>query len=328
MENDNNTVYSNQQSQFYTPQPSVDAQQLNNQQVYDAYNQVQQGQQSFDQSYGAQGYAGQNYQQNYDAQYQQGYAQQGYGQVYQQGYAQSYNQQGYVQQQPGKRVSDSIKNVKSQFTGNVKKMGLSVFCLLGIMGAMLLIMVPFMNFASIHVNQTLAEDGIAVKVKAADGLTLFELSKLSNTVDRSVGVIASQTMGYSYRYNVSTDSLADMLDAAESSALWELQDELGTTVKKGSANEVFGTAHLLLKGKIALAVTPWLILVSGLALLVFSVVNMKIPKLVCAGVSLVSLIWLMICSSHFFSIMGIGAVALMLGIVLSVVSAFLDKNVS
>ena len=60
-------------------------------------------------------------------------------------------------------------------------------------------------------------------------------------------------------------------------------------------------------------------------MLVFSVVNMKVPKLACAGVALVSLVWLMICSSHFFAIMGIGAVALIVGIILSVISAILDK---
>lgn len=327
---DNNketTSFSNDQPNYYNP-----AQPTNDQPAYEAYNQVQQNQaygQDASQAYG------QQYQQMYA---QQPYQQQAYGQQYQQAYGQQpYQQQAYGQpyqqpygQQPrnGKNVADSIKNVKNQFTGNVKKMGINVFCLLGIIGAMLLIMVPFMNFASIHVNETVSEDGVSLKVKAADGLTLYEMSKLSNTVDRGVGLVASSLMGYSYRYNynVTTSSLADMLDAAESSALWELQDELGTTIKKSSANEVFGTMHLLLKGKVALMITPWLILLSGIALLVFSVVNMKVPKLVCAGVSLASLIWLMICSSHFFSIIGIGAIALMVGIVLAVVSAFMDKT--
>lgn len=317
--NDGRTTLSDQQPNYYNP-----AQQTN-QQVYDAYNQVQNnpayGQnagQQYQQAYGQQPYG-----QVYGQQYQQTYDQQtGYAQPYQQ----AYGQQPYGQPQASNNVASSIKNVKNQFTGNVKKMGINIFCLLGIIAAMLLVMVPFMNFASIHVNEKMSEDGVSLHVKAADGMTLFELSKMSNTVDRSVGLIGASMLGYSYRYNITTDSLADMLDAAESSALWELQDELGTTVKKSSANEVFGTAHLLLKGRIALMITPWLILLSGLALLVFTVVNMKVPKLVCAGVSLASLIWLMICSSHFFSIMGIGAGALIVGIILAVVSAFLDKT--
>lgn len=334
MENDDKTVYmNNQQPQFYTPdQPMNNAQQVNNQQVYDAYNQVQQGQMqqsggyaagqqpSFNQAYGQQGYIGQPYQQAYGAQYQQGYAQpypqQGYGQPY-----------AYGQPQPRKSFADSVKNVKTQFTGNAKRMGISLHCLLGIIGAMLLIMMPFMNFASVHVNQTIADDDMVMKVKAADGLTLFEMAKLSNTIDHSVSVLASQLFGYSYGYVMSTDSIAAALETAENSDVMDdIEDDIGTPIRKSTENEAFGIAHLLLKGKVALAVTPWLILVSGIALFVFSVANMKIPKLVCAGISLGSLIWLMACSRHFFSIMGIGAVALMLGIVLVIVSVFMERK--
>lgn len=333
MENDDKTVYmNNQQPQFYMPDQPMNAQPANNQQVYDAYNQVQQGQMqqpggydagqraSFNQAYGQQGYAEQSYQQAYGAQYQQGYAQpypqQGYGQPY-----------AYSQPQPRKSFADSVKNVKTQFTGNAKRMGISLHCLLGIIGAMLLIMMPFMNFASIHMNQTIADDDMVMKVKAADGLTLFEMAKLSNTIDHSVSVLASQLYGYSYGYVMSTDSIATALKAAEnSSAMDDLEDEIGAPIRKSTEKEVFGTAHLLLKGKVALAVTPWLLLVSGIALFVFSVANMKIPKLVCAGVSLGSLIWLMACSRHFFSIMGIGAVALMLGIVLAIVSVCMERK--
>ena len=331
MENDDKTVYmNNQQPQFYMPDQPMNAQPANNQQVYDAYNQVQQGQMQQPGGYdaGQQGYAEQSYQQAYGAQYQQAY-----GAQYQQGYAQPYPQQGYGQPyaygqpQPRKSFADSVKNVKTQFTGNAKRMGISLHCLLGIIGAMLLIMMPFMNFASVHVNQTIADDDMVMKVKAADGLTLFEMAKLSNTIDHSVSVLASQLYGYSYGYVMSTDSIATALKAAEnSSAMDDLEDEIGAPIRKSTEKEVFGTAHLLLKGKVALAVTPWLLLVSGIALFVFSVANMKIPKLVCAGVSLGSLIWLMACSRHFFSIMGIGAVALMLGIVLAIVSVCMERK--
>ena len=238
--------------------------------------------------------------------------------------------QMYAQPKPANKVNvaDSIKGVTNEFTGKVKGMGISIFCLLGIIGAMLLIMVPFMNFTAIHVNQNFSEDGISMKIKAADGLTLFELSKLSNTTDRGVDVYNTSMSAYgSYlgMKTVSKSTLADMLDAMEDSLLWELQDELEQSVKKSSANEVFGMIHLVLKGQVALAVTPWLIMLSGIGLLIFAVVNRKVPKLICAGVSLASLIWLIICSSHFFSIIGIGAIALIVGIILAILSAFLDK---
>lgn len=307
-----------------------------NQQTYQAYNQVQQG-------YGQQGYGQpqQAYGQSQDyGQTQPAYGQmQNYGQTYPAGYGQNqmYGQsqmyaqnQMYAQPKPANKVNvaDSIKGVTNEFTGKVKGMGISIFCLLGIIGAMLLIMVPFMNFAAIHVNQNFSEDGISMKIKAADGLTLFELSKLSNTTDRGVDVYNTSMSAYgSYlgMKTVSKSTLADMLDAMEDSLLWELQDELEQSVKKSSANEVFGMIHLVLKGQVALAVTPWLIMLSGIGLLIFAVVNRKVPKLICAGVSLASLIWLIICSSHFFSIIGIGAIALIVGIILAILSAFLDK---
>ena len=130
MENDDKTVYANQQPQFYMPDQPMNAQSENNQQVYDAYNQVQQGQMQQPGGYdaGQQGYAEQSYQQAYGAQYQQGYAQpyqqQGYNQPYsQQGYGQPY---AYGQPQPRKSFADSVKNVKTQFTGNAKRMGVSL----------------------------------------------------------------------------------------------------------------------------------------------------------------------------------------------------------
>ena len=339
----------------------------NNQQVYDAYNQVQNQtynyvQQDYGQTQPAyagqqqQAYVGQTQpayngqpqqtytgqtQPAYNGQPQQAYAgqpqpayggQQMYGGQPQQAYGgqQMYGgQQAYAQPKANKvNVADSIKGMTNEFTGKVKTMGLSLFCLLGIIGAMLLIMVPFMNFTSIHVNENVKEDEVSLKVKASDGFTLFELSKLSNTTDRGVELYQKMMGSYSsygLGKGVSKDTLADMLDAAEDSLLWELQDELDQSVKKSSAYEVFGTVHLLLKGQGALAVTPWLIMLSGIGLLIFAVINRKIPKLICAGVSLACLIWLMVCSSHFFSIIGIGAVALMVGIIFAVVSAILDK---
>lgn len=302
-----------------------------NQQAYQAYNQIQQGyqQQGYTQdTYNQQMYGQQSYAQN------QTYGQQPYGQqqVYNQ---QAYGQQPYAQNQMYGQpkaankvdVAGSIKGMKNEFTGKVKGMGISLFCLLGIIGAMLLIMVPFMNFTAIHVSQNFTEDRMSLKVKVADGFTLFELSKLSGTTDRGFDLYkkASAMDSYGLGNMVSKDSVADMIDAAEDSLLWEAQEEIDQTIKKSSAYELFGTVHLILKGQLALAITPWLIILSGIGLLIFSVINRKIPKLICAGVSLACLVWLMVCSTHFFSIIGIGAIALIVGIILSVLSAFLDK---
>lgn len=233
-------------------------------------------------------------------------------------------QQQYAQQQNSqaqlfmKNTIDSVKNVKNEFVGNVRKMGLSLFCLLGIIGAMLLVVAPFMNFASIHLNEKVKQDGyfstFSVKVKASDGFNLFELSKLSKSVDNIIEKIGFVDKDYIVA------EIEDMDDDIEES----IQDETGINVRDKSVDEVIGTMLLVTKGQAALAVTPWIILISGLGLLIFTVINKKIPKIVCSAIPMVCLLWLIICSGNFFSIMGIGAWAIIIGIGLGIVSAIKD----
>lgn len=277
--------------------------------------------------------AGMNQGMQYQPQYQQGYAQQP---QYQQGYAQQQYQQGYVQQpqygqqpygysqpQAASKLVKSAKNVKNDFTNKVKKMGLSTWCLLGIIAAMLLIVAPFMNFASMHVNEKVSESGIHIKVKASDGLNLFELSKLSGTVDNALDEYNSVAKKYGMD-KMDKDDIVDELDDGIDDLVDEMDDEYDVDVEN-SAKEIGGLAHLVLKGRVALIVTPWLIIISGLGLLVFTVINNKKLKLIFSCVPLACVIWLMICSSHFFAMMGIGVWAMVIGIALGIVSAIKDQ---
>lgn len=230
---------------------------------------------------------------------------------------QYYGQQYYGQQKPQVNVGESIKRVQNEFKGNVSRMGLSMWCLLGIIGAMLLIVAPFMNFASIHINEKVREEGYYIdmtfNIKASDGLNLFELSKLCGTLSSAFDKVGIDK--------------EDVLDAVEydmDDAIDDIEDEIDTRISEGTTNEVMGITKLLIKGRTATLITPWVILVSGLGLLVFTVINDKKFKLVFSIIPLVCLIWLMICSSHFFAIMGIGAWALLAGIVLGIVSAVKD----
>ena len=272
------------------------------------------------------------YQQQYtqQPQYQQQYTQQPqYQQQYNQGYGAQYGQQmqqpyGYAQQpQVASKLVNGAKNVKNDFTNKVKNMGLSTWCLLGIIGAMLLIVAPFMNFASAHVNEKVSEDGIHLKVKASDGLNLFELSKLSGTVDNAVDEYNSLARDYGMD-KMDKDDLVDELDDEIDDMVDEMDDDYDVDVEN-SAKEIGGMAHLVLKGRAALLITPWLMIISGLGLLVFTVINDKKFKIIFACVPLVCLLWLMICSSHFFAMMGIGVWAMVVGIALGIVSAVKDQ---
>ena len=198
-------------------------------------------------------------------------------------------------------------------------MGLSMFCLLGIIAAMLLIVAPFMNFASIHVNEKIEQESylgdINLKIKVSDGLNLFEISKASGTVDR----VFDKMGGYVDKDDV-VDELDDMVDDLDE----ELEDELDTDIRNSTVKETVGLLHLLLKGHVASLAAPWILIISGLGLLIFTVINNKTFKLVFSILPLVSLVWLMLCSSNFFSIIGIGAWAIIAGVVLGVVSALKD----
>ncbi|MGN0367550.1 MAG: hypothetical protein ACI4EK_02115 [Wujia sp.] len=311
-------AYGQNQYQAYGQQPY-------GQNPYPGYNQQAYGQNQY-QAYGQQPY-GQNQYQAYGQQpYGQnpypGYGQQGYGQQPYPGYGQS-QQASQMASQAAKQFVAGAKNVKNDFTKNFKKMGISTFCLLGIIAAMLLIFAPFMNFASVHVNEKISESGIHMKVKITDGMNLFELSQLSNTIDRGIDE-ANDSMKKYNRDGIDKDDVADLIDDAIDEAVEDMDDEYSVKNGDKTAKEAGGLAHLALKGKIALLLTPWLMILSGLGLLIFTVVNNKTFKLVCAGVPLACLIWLMICSSNFFSMMGIGVWAIMIGIVLGVVSAFKD----
>ncbi|MBQ8913333.1 MAG: hypothetical protein IJ054_04730 [Lachnospiraceae bacterium] len=272
-------------------------------------------------------------------QYQAGYGQPqqqyqaGYGQPqqqYQAGYGQPQYQAGYGQPYGGQmaKVTANVKNVTNEFKGKVSSMGLSVWCLLGIIGAMLLIVGPFMNFATIHFNSNYAyedynwktdrETMYNWKLRVSDGLSLFELSKASGTVGR---ILKNNPE------NITKDTAVSYIEMADSMAsvyTQEISDEI--TIKKSSINEAVGTAKLMVKGRAALLIAPWIIIICGLGLLIFTVINNKILKIVCAAVPVVFIIWLMACSAHFFSMIGIGAWAILLGVILGLVSAFLDKS--
>ena len=264
------------------------------------------------------------------AQPQQPYAQPQYGQ---QQYGQPYAQQPYGQygqQMPAKPPIDIRKkfgDTKSAFMGKTKEMGITTCILMGLIAAMLFIFTPFMNFGSVHVNFTASYMRQKVSVKASDGLNLFELSKASGTVDR----LFKDYGGY---MRVSKSQAVDALDMSATMAEAELDEYLDDlrddedayiSLKGKPISEIVGLAKLALKGRLALLLTPWLLILSGIGMFIFTLISGKVGKIVCASIAAVSLLWLILCSGRFFTMMGIGAWGLIIGIVLAFLSVFLDK---
>ena len=298
MDNNNQQITQPQANQQYA-QPQAN-QQYAQPQMNQQYAQPQMNQQY------AQPQMNQQYAQ---PQMNQQYAQPQYGQ-------QMYGQPQYGYQQAPKqpnKAMENIKDVQNQFKKKVSKMGLSTFCLIGIIAAMLLIFGPFLNFASAHYSDKV-DIGKKVKISVSDGLNLFELSKASNTVNRVCDKLKVDKK----------DIIEELDDFDTDDVIDAVEYETDVKVKKGVVNEGLGIVYLLLKGTAALMITPWLIIISGIGLLVFTVINNKKLKLVFSIIPLACLLILILCSSHFFAMMGLGAWVIVLGSAGGIVSAIKD----
>ena len=247
----------------------------------------------------------------YNPQMQQPYGQPQYGQ-------QMYNQYGQpVKQGPSAvdKFKSKVGSVKGDFTNRSKQLGLGLWCLLGLIGAMLLVFAPFMNFASVHYSDKIE----GVKVSVADGFNMFELSKISNSVDNVVDYANDE-----WDADIEKSDITDLIEDYEDEIVDEIEDETDVKVDEKPVKEVIGVAHLAVKGQIPLLLSPWLIIIAGILLFVTTITKDKTMKIVFSAIPLVCLVWIMICSTNFFAMMGIGAWALMVGSGLGIASAVKD----
>ncbi len=322
-------------------------------------------QQSIQTGYGQTGYAQQNMQQPYSqVGYGQQYMQTGYGQT---GYAQQnmqqpYSQAGYGQQMYGYVPQKPKAEIGKKFKTEMSKMGIRPWCLVGIIGAILLIIAPFLNFASIHFNEKLDRkevkelvyearylDDFNIRFNVTDGFNLFELSKLSNTLYRVADVAeikrkeileeleeaedvvddAEKHDGYYYieeddyygdDYDDYYDDYYDYYDDDDYGV--ELYpDYMHSTVK-----EALGTAHLVVAGKLPLMLSPWIFIIAGIMLFVFSIANVKAGKIITSLVAAATLLWLILCTKFFFSMFGMSVIVLFIAVVCGILSAIKDKR--
>jgi len=303
--------------------------QMQQQQIYNqqAYGQPQQPygqpQQAYGQPQQAYGQPQQPYgqpQQPYgQPQQPYGQPQQAYGQPQQPyGQPQMYNQYGQpVKQGPSAmdKFKGKVGSVKGDFSAKSKQLGLSTWCLLGLIGAMLLIFAPFMNFASVHYSDKVE----GVKVSVADGFNMFELSKISNSVDNVVDYVNDELDA-----DIEKSDITDLIDDYEDDVVDEIEDETDMKIDEKPVKEVIGLAYLAVKGQIPLFVGPWLLIISGILLFVTTITKDKTMKIVFSAIPLVCLVWLMLCSTNFFAMMGIGAWTMIIGSALGITSAVKD----
>lgn len=307
----------------------TDYQQSANTQGYTDYQQSAnaQGYADYQQSGNAQGYT--DYQQNANSQgyagYQAGAAAntgyENYQQTGTQAYAngqyyempQYYDNQAYGYQQTKKTaVKNSIRKKGSSIANAGVTEKPNCFFILGIIGAILLILAPFMNFASIHLDTKVSKKRYEVKVNV--GFNLFELSKASGTT-------TSLLDEFDIDYKDDVIDEFDDLDDLEDELKEELDYEVNGRVDRSTIKEMIGTAFLIVRGRFVLLITPLLLILSGIGLFFYTMKNNQKMKMICSAVPIVCMVLLMICAKHFFSIMGIGAWTIIVGIVLGMYSA-------
>ncbi len=252
----------------------------------------------------------------YNPQMQQPYGQPQYGQ---QPYGQQmYNQYGQpVKQGPSAvdKFKSKVGSVKGDFTNRSKQLGLGLWCLLGLIGAMLLVFAPFMNFATVHYSDKVE----GVKISVADGFNMFELSKISNSVDNVVDYANDE-----WDADIEKSDITDLIEDYEEDIADMIEDETDVNVDEKPINEAIGVAYLAVRGQVPLLLSPWLIIIAGILLFVTTITKDKIMKIVFSAIPLVCLVWIMICATNFFAMMGIGAWALIIGSGLGIASAVKD----
>ncbi|MCR5148081.1 MAG: zinc ribbon domain-containing protein [Eubacterium sp.] len=308
--------------------------------------QYSQGYPQYSQQYG---YPQQNYQ------YNQQYVQQGYQQPNAQYNQQNMQQMGaYMGGQavmngpgvpyPGAGYTKGFKGIIS------KKLGFMQ--ILSVIAAILIIISPFLNFASIHAKastKVVGTNGFAsdnysnssiydwydyddiddvsrilnsdITAKAAVGFNLFELSKLSGTISKALGAQNKITMELLRAEFKQGEAMMPRLKAM-------LTKEIGSFIEYDDSifEEAFGTGHLILWGRVPLLILPYVIILGGLALLAGTYLGKKIISFIGCGAVLASMLWLMIVSSHFFSMAGFGVLVMFLASCGGIVCTILNKE--
>ena len=308
--------------------------------------------------------AGQQYQQTYgqQAQYQ---AQQGYPQQqYQQGYNQAY-QMGYGQNPPYRKPGNNIFAKCFNRVKTAKLDVFQLICILMALVIIASPFLDFatvharVEYTSPHAAkqssssfggfdddyygyggwedyygsygsvpfdyEDMFEDAMeranGFKIKGAVGFNLFQLSKFSGTVRRAIDIVPGGSIDI-------LKNAYDLADGQVEALKSQIARYAGKYVdyNEGVFYEILGVAHIIIWGRFALLVLPFLIIIAGIALIVGTYMNNKLVKLISCGVVLGSLIWLMIVSGHFFSMMGFGAVLMFLAPVIAILATVFGKT--
>lgn len=219
-----------------------------------------------------------------------------------------------------------------------------IFKIIGIIGAVLLIFSPFLNFATIHlrasansqfsgyvsegfpslyelfeedeegtgeseVNQE-TEDEKSVRLNY--GLDLFELRLLGSNFTSLKEYSASDMKAF-------VQGNEELRDELVYNMYWEL---FGLYIDESGIEEALEIINFSALGYLALCFVPFIMIISGIMMLIFSVIDGRVGKIIFSIIASAGFIWLFISSKSFLAIIGPGAIVMVIGIITCLVCAF------
>ena len=241
---------------------------------------------------------------------------------------------------PGDTVSSGAGEV---YITKQQRRKAEIFKIMGIIGAVMLLFSPFLNFATIHLRasaDSVFADYVSSGLSMADALFggEQETEELKEPEEDEEVISVALNYGldlFELRLLGSNFTSLKEYDSSEMKALvqsnQELEDELiynmywelfGLYIDEGGIEEAMEIINFSALGYLALCFVPYVLLVSGIMMLIFSIIDGRTGKIIFSIIPMAAFIWLYVSTRSFVTIIGPGALVMGVGILISLVCAF------
>lgn len=240
---------------------------------------------------------------------------------------------GYMNNAYGNNYTGNYQTVNYQNESNVyitkkQRSNQIVSMIIGVVCGALLILCPLMNYATLHfditasnvfnmiINQYMGEETDDLKnetlssnqesndidFKATYGLDMFELRQMgSNYVE--FGKVSSEEM----------QDWKDSIKEVEDYVRYEIDlKSVGINIDDEVYNELFGLLGTSIYAYNPLCIVPYILMAAGLFIIIFSAFKKSLIAFIFHIIAMGSTGWLIFCTDRFLSVMGIGAIILII----------------
>ncbi len=218
-----------------------------------------------------------------------------------------------------------------------------IFKIIGIIGAVILIFSPFLNFATIHLRAS-ADSRLSKYVEEGfpDLEEVFEESRedVATEEDEDLGDENAVKLNYGLdlfelrllgsnftslkEYDKSDiEAFVNANEALEDELIYNMYWELyGIYIDETGIEEALEIINFSTLGYLALCFVPFAMILSGIMILIFSIIDGRVGKILFSIIALVGFGWLFVSTKSFITIMGPGAIVMVVGIIICLICAF------